>query len=287
MHQVDIRTLSALGREWAVIVASIVGAWTLGAWWAAGVAALVIATRQHALLMLYHDGVHGHAASSRALNDVLINAMVGVPMLMPVEGYRAVHLEHHRKIGREDDPERQLLYVGQLWNYRGLTGAALVRQLAGDLFLVNGLRTVSAWRSSRKFPRLRYGTFAVGAVWAASAVTAAVVAPAQTGFALALWLVPMLTLTQLLQKLRSFAEHSGGPGVTPGWEDWTYSWRVGLVGRLTLWPYNINYHREHHARPELRWHELPGETGATEQRLTARDLWPLLTGRGRPSLADP
>jgi fatty acid desaturase len=102
----------------------------------------------------------------------------------------------------------------------------------------------------------------------------------------------LLTLTQLLQKIRSFAEHSGGPGVTPGWQDWSYSWRTGFLGRLTIWPYNINFHREHHEWPALHWHALPAAAAAaagaangitsetntvgTARALSSRSLWRVL-----------
>ena len=49
------------------------------------------------------------------------------------------------------------------------------------------------------------------------------------------------------------------------------SWAPGLVGRLTIWPYNINYHREHHARPKVPWDRLPAAFPAARQR-PGRDL---------------
>jgi len=96
-----------------------------------------------------------------------------------------------------------------------------------------------------------------------------------------LWFGPLLTISNLLQKLRSFGEHSGGPGVTPGWPHWTYSWRVGLFGRLTLWPYHINLHREHHARPMTPWHSLPSQVGIDAACLSSDGLGRLLWVRDR------
>src|SRR5207249_2336654 len=55
-------TLLALVMEWAVIAATAVMALK---WWSPAVVAaamIVIATRQHALMVLYHDGVHGLVA---------------------------------------------------------------------------------------------------------------------------------------------------------------------------------------------------------------------------------
>ncbi len=271
---VDLKSLFALISEWLIISGGIVAGLVIDQPWCYLIAGLVIATRQHALLILFHDAVHGHLARTRTLNDTIINAFAGVPALLPVEIYRPLHLLHHRQVGTEEDPERLLLYARQPWNYRPLRANALLRQLLGDCLLVNGIRTIIAWLRQFGATRIAARTCAVAGLWIAVITAGAVIAPEATMRALLLWFIPLLTVTQLLQKLRSFAEHSGGPGVTPGWPFWTYSWKVGLIGRLTIWPYNINYHREHHDKPALRWHELPG--AGSRQRLDATRLWSLL-----------
>jgi fatty acid desaturase len=98
----------------------------------------------------------------------------------------------------------------------------------------------------------------------------------------ALWFGPLFTLGVLLQKIRSFAEHSGGPGVTPGWENWTYAWRVRWLSRLCIWPYHINLHLQHHRNPNVAWHDLPSEIRSDDPMLSSRELpgllwlgWPL------------
>ena len=273
---IDRRSLSALVIEWAVIGLAIGLASYLDTWWAAAVGLVVVATRQHALLILYHDAVHGHFSRSAWVNDLIVNLAVGVPTLMPVEVYRPLHIEHHQALGTARDPERQLLYAGQPWDYRPLPLGSLMRQLLGDLLIVNGARTIAAWWRTRPLPSIRPPTVAIAGVWLAVLGSWLALAPGAALLALILWFVPLLTVTQLLQKLRSFAEHSGGPGVTPGWQDWTYSWRIGLLGRLTIWPYQINYHREHHERPDLRWHELPAAATAGNG-LAGRSFWMLLT----------
>lgn len=260
----------ALVGEWIVIAMVIAAAI---AWWSLPVALLagvVIATRQHALLVLYHDAVHGLLARPGRLNDLLINGAVGVPLLLPVHLYRALHVSHHRHLGTEHDPERVLLYRGQRWSYRPLGTRALALQLAGDLLGWNACAL--SWRyfaerrrggglrlpRSRFYPELvaQYALFA--AAWGAAAMAAPTVA---LRLAL-LWFVPYLTLTQLLQKLRSFAEHTDEDDEAAR----SCSWAPGILGRLTLWPYNINYHREHHARPDLAWDRLPAAFPEVSQR---------------------
>ena len=101
---IDIKTLCALALEWIVVIATIVVATQVSHWAVWLLAFVVIATRQHALLMLYHDAVHGLLARNAKLNDFLINLFVGVPHLIPVETYRPLHLTHHRELGTDDDP---------------------------------------------------------------------------------------------------------------------------------------------------------------------------------------
>jgi fatty acid desaturase len=268
-------TLAALVFEWGLIALAIAA--TLR-WWSAPMAAaavLLIASRQHALLVLYHDGVHGLAARSIRVNDFVVNMLVGVPLLLPIHMYRALHLSHHRDLGSPSDPERVLLYRGQPWAFRPLPVAALARQLAGDLLAWNGVAMTLRYFHERqsggalKLPRMHahpelvvqfvavYGVLA--AAWAAFPVATLQVA--------ILWFLPYVTVTQLLQKIRSFAEHAL-EDVEPSR---SCSWTPGALGRLTVWPYNINYHREHHAQPTIPWDRLPSAFPSVGRR-PGRDL---------------
>lgn len=280
--EIDLKSLAALILETSLIACIVTLGLRIDAAWLYAFSGFVVATRQHALLILLHDAVHGHIARPRWLNDALINVFAGIPALLPVEMYRPLHLLHHRTVGTDQDPERRLLYARQHWRCRPLRSTALLRQLLGDLLVINGVRTLRAWRQDSAPPRVCALTIALAGAWVLCLAAAAVHAPLPTLKALLLWFVPLLTVTQLLQKLRSYAEHSGGPNVTPLWPHWTYSWNVGAIGRATLWPYNINYHREHHDAPRLRWHELPGTSappgsGAIDApRLPGARLWRLL-----------
>ncbi|NTX29247.1 fatty acid desaturase [Burkholderia pyrrocinia] len=279
----NLRTTAALLIEWACIVVALRVAIALDAWYLTALAALVVATRQHALFILYHDAAHYHLARGRGLNDFLINLAIGVPGLVPVEFYRPLHLAHHRHLGTAQDPERRFLYHGQPWRFRPLDALALARQLLGDLFVLNMVRNMAAFRRAGAPPvRLGRPFHAAAAVWVAIVALLVWACSARTMLLVAaLWFVPLLTLSVLLQKIRSMAEHSGGPDATPGWSDWTYSWRTGWIGRVLVWPYHINLHLQHHRNPSIPWHALPEAVGSNERRLESRELVALLW-RGRP-----
>jgi len=255
-------TLGALLWECAL-------AWGCTAWVAThwGPVAVVlgmvfIATRQHALFILYHDAVHGLLARPIRLNDLLINQLVGVPQLLPIHLYRSLHLVHHSTLGTERDPERLLLYAGQDWNYRPLRALPLARQLLGDLLLWNNLKTALKYVQHRRDPNspLRLPKVRVFpelglqfALWIGLAIGVGLWDPGLLLRLGVLWFVPLLTLTQAIQKVRSFAEHAGLDA-----PELSYSWAPGWLGRALIWPYNIQYHREHHIHPSVPWDELPG-----------------------------
>jgi len=265
-------SVTAFLVEWTLIAAALAMAVRWWSWPAVVTAVLVVATRQHALLVLYHDGVHGLVARSRRMNDLIVNSAVGVPLLLPIHLYRALHLSHHRHLGADCDPERVLLYRGQPWSFRPLALGALARQLAGDLLAWNGIVMTVRYLRDAHALRLRhtrpYPELTMQFVVLASAVAGAYALwPGATLRVALLWFVPYVTVTQLLQKIRSFAEHAA-PDADP---TLSCSWSPGLAGRLTIWPYNINYHREHHARPTIPWDELPAAFPSARQR-PGRDL---------------
>ncbi|MGB5326514.1 MAG: fatty acid desaturase, partial [Pseudomonadales bacterium] len=184
---IDRRSLIALLLEWAIIIAAIGLALRIGTWWSAVAAFVVVSTRQHAHLILYHDAVHGHLARVAQINDFMVNLFVGVPTLLPVEAYRPLHIDHHRELGTDRDPERQLLYANQAWNYQPLPFGALLRQLLGDLLIVNGARTLAAWRKSRPFPPISAQTMIIAAAWLIALGLWVKVEPKLAMIALALW----------------------------------------------------------------------------------------------------
>jgi fatty acid desaturase len=145
--------------------------------------------------------------------------------------------------------------------------------------LVNQLRTLFGYLRERLFGgvlRLPPGkvypelVLQIAVFWGAFAALAW--ADPTLGLRLAVcWFVPLLTLTQGIQKVRSFAEHAALDA-----PELSYSWEPGWFGRLVLWPYNIQYHREHHTKPSIPWFELPAafpDREARPGRTLLRILW--------------
>ncbi|NUN05034.1 MAG: fatty acid desaturase family protein [Bdellovibrio sp.] len=66
---------------------------------------LIIAGRQHGLMMLIHEAVHGHLHSNRKANDFLAEFFCSLPLMINFQGYRWNHLTHHLNLNSENDPD--------------------------------------------------------------------------------------------------------------------------------------------------------------------------------------
>jgi len=56
--------------------------------------------------LFFHEAAHYNLAPGRARNDLLANVFVGAIHGLEIEAYRAVHFEHHRRLGTTMDSER-------------------------------------------------------------------------------------------------------------------------------------------------------------------------------------
>ncbi len=263
-------TLAALALEWTFIAVILYLTIRFWSWYSVVGGMILLSTRQHALLVLYHDAVHFLITSNKRFNDFIINFAAGVPFHLPVHMYRSLHLSHHRDLGTERDPEKVLLYYDQPWNYSPLRTGTLVRQLLGDLLMANSLRMVLRYfrelrnGGSLKLEKTRfYSELPVMFLlfWGVAA-TFYYFHPGPTLKLLVIWFGTYFTFTQVLQKIRSFAEHTA-PEDDP---ELACSWSSGWLGRLFIWPYNINYHREHHKFAGIPWYRLPEVFAGAEQR---------------------
>ena len=95
---------STIAITWLTIVATISGAVYLDHWLANIAAIFLIATRQNVLGLLTHEQVHRSGANSK-FGDFIANIFCAFPILISLQGYRHIHLTHHRKYFTEFDPD--------------------------------------------------------------------------------------------------------------------------------------------------------------------------------------
>jgi len=96
--------LDLLGH-WLAIVAVAWAATTVGHWAGYVLAAIIIAGLQHGLINLTHEAWHRLCFRNKRVNDVVGAWFYCYPVGMPYYHDRRRHWDHHRLIGRHDDPD--------------------------------------------------------------------------------------------------------------------------------------------------------------------------------------
>jgi fatty acid desaturase len=263
-----------------VTVAMIAGGAVLAVlWWPWAIvpAWFVMVSRQHSLAILAHDATHYRLFSRRWANE-LVGRLCGYPIGVSMCTYRVVHRLHHNHLYTKADPDIPLM-AGYPRGRRYLA-KKLLTDLAGATAHKNyayffGAPAVNTETNKAvnplgdTSPRLRGD--ALFDRWVMVAVQIAMLAAAiATGWwleYLVLWVLPLLTLFQVLLRLRAVLEHGAPAGYVSAKEaarttlcPWWLSW--------ILFPHAVNYHIEHHLYPAIphynlrRAHALLAKQGA-------------------------
>ena len=214
-----------------------------------------IGARQHALLILMHDGVHYRLFRDRRLNDWTSEIILGWPNLISARAYRKNHFAHHRYLNTAQDPDWARRQGDASWvfpmRWRPLA-MLLIRDLSGlgAIFYLMLVRTLLSRDAgvSRGFLAARYGFYA-----------AVVLMFAWLGalhLLLIYWFVPLFTWLIVIFRVRSIAEHSAIEGRANAYAQ-TRSTRASLLDHVFVAPKNVNYHIEHHFYPSVPFYRLP------------------------------
>ena len=220
-------------------------------------AVMIIGARQLGLAILMHDASHGALHPNLKVNDWLGEHLTPGGLVQ----YRTYHLGHHRFAQQAEDPDLGLSAPFPITPLslrrkivRDLTGQTHFKQRWAPLFkrIANRKPGESALGMVAKFVRSR-PRFFIGA-----AVTIAVTAP--FGFWWAwpvLWWLPSATWLPLVTRLRNIAEHACIAKDEPDPLHHARTTRAGLIERMFLAPYYVNYHCEHHMFMHVPCYNLP------------------------------
>jgi fatty acid desaturase len=240
--------------EWAAIVAAVYFCevhWSLPLY----VATIVwIGSRQHALMILMHDGVHYRLFRHRRINELVSEVALGWPVLVSARAYRRNHVAHHRFLNTDKDPDWVRKRGDRSWVFPQepieLIGM-LVRELSGlgAVALLGVIRKVGSAdkRVSTRFTIARYSFYMavlVLALWTGRGKTM-----------ILYWFVPLFTWLVFIFRIRSIAEHSAIDGPSPGTH--TRTTVPTLLERIFVAPKNVSYHWEHHQYPGIPFYKLP------------------------------
>ncbi len=191
---------------------------------------LISGTSLFVLSSLVHEASHSSLARSAWLNEVLGN-LAGYLLATPLTAYRALHMKHHQKTNRDDDPFL-------VFNTRWMIFLGAPTAIA--------LNHVYAWRHLRGRALLRYlielcGLFVL--------VVVILVAPRP----LREWsLFGPLLVVAFLQNIHIVTGHLDLPA-----GKYHDTWQLVLPRWFSVWMIHHDHHLEHHISPRLAWHELP------------------------------
>lgn len=262
-------------HAWAVILAA--GAVALWQPWTLPLAVMIIGARQLGLAILMHDASHGALHPNLKVNDILGDKLTPGGLAQ----YRTYHLGHHKYAQQAEDPDLGLSAPFPITAVslrrkilRDLTGQTHFKQRWAPFF--RRLRTPPPGETrlsvTRKFVVGRWRFFA------GAAVTIALTAPFGFWWAwFALWWLPQATWYPMITRLRNIAEHACIAKDEPDPLRHARTTHAGLLERMFLAPYWVNYHCEHHMFMHVPCYNLV----ATHRALKAKGVLPrMLTAPG-------
>ncbi len=223
------------------------GLWRLLTW----PIVFVLMGRAHAqFASLMHEAAHRLLFKNRLLNDWVGRWTLGYPGFTTTDGYRRVHMAHHREEFGPDEPD-----IALYANYP-VSPASLRRKLIRDATGRTGVKLLRQQLRGLRAPDpvVRHTQYKI---WGLQIVMLA------AGIAIGVWwlyplfwLLPYLTVWRVINRLRSIGEH-GGMMASKDRRLTTHSVRQHLGARLLMVPYNIGLHLAHHVDSGVPFRNLP------------------------------
>jgi fatty acid desaturase len=254
------RSLASLTGTWTLILASLAAALSFPhpLVWVAAI--LMIGRCQHALAVLMHDAAHFRLFRSRRWNDLVGQWVCAVPIASNLFAYRTVHLRHHKYLLTERDPDLSLSLPFPCG--RASWWRKLFRDATGISALVmRGYLTVD-----RDTGRMRLSTGNLLRRWSLPTAArralglAGVLALAWAGYLthfFLLWVVPLLTVYQVILRIRGVLEHAAVPDHRDPLRNARTVISKNPLARFFLAPHHVSYHLEHHLYPGVPHYHLP------------------------------
>jgi len=193
--------------------------------------------------VLLHEASHRSLFKKPIINDA-VGFLCGLPILLPVSGFRTNHIGHHARRSSQGDPQDAAFpRLDKATTLAAHLLVFLVKAYAFILILPTSV-IVRADRRTRYQILVEYGlltVFYAGVFWLFP-------------FTLVwkLWLLPLL-IGALFTQLRAIAEH----GLTTRGNVFTATRTVTSNRLASFMMCNINYHLEHHLFPAVPWYNLP------------------------------
>ncbi|MFT6746407.1 MAG: fatty acid desaturase [Glaciecola sp.] len=250
-----LKGVISIVTEWGLIIAAAYFCEKYFHWTLYIAAVVFIGARLLALGLIMHEAVHDLVSKDKHLNEVLGEVFCAWPLFISMRSYRIKHLAHHRWLNTDQDPD----YVAKTdinWRYPMRLSRffkVLIVQVSGlGVFETFRVMSGAKLKSKKKRSSVRYKGARI--LFYIIIITSFVFF--ENGMLLVkYWIIPFATWTQLINRLRRVAEHSGIEGMPSQLQ--TRTTIHGFIVKLLMVPKNISYHFEHHLYPGIPCYNLP------------------------------
>jgi fatty acid desaturase len=257
--------------SWGLLILGIVPYLLFPSIWTFALAFLAVTSRMGAALSLAHDAQHLAFLPNKKWNDLIGAWVCAYPVGSIFGSSRAVHLSHHKLLGKPEDPDRcfhietdkntprkfathfaRLVFGGQLWSSIIVNG--VLRPMAKNKPTEKPAVVVLTRKGHPEILNLVPVQLVIwGTLWLASG---------QWWLYLALWLGPIFTLGTFLGFLRGFVDHARLPSEEAdpadlGKDRLITVTHVNWLERCFLAGFSFNFHAEHHMFPSVPPYYLP------------------------------
>jgi fatty acid desaturase len=271
----DARSALAITGDWLLIATAFSACLLWPYPWVWLPAVLFVGRQQLALAILMHDGAHRRLFKNGKVNDWVGQCLLAAPLLFSMDSYKKLHLKHHLDPLVQDDPDLSLT------GGYPISRASFARKVLRDLFGVSYFKFIRYFIYLASRPASSEDARAIsGTVRAVRNVPLSAVIGSIIGAQLlllggltalghpllyfGLWLLPAMTVLQVLLRIRGIAEHAG---YAPN-EDQRLNSRtvINPIQTFVFAPHGVNYHIEHHIYPSVPYFKLPDVHRAMKSR---------------------
>lgn len=250
------RSLSVMAGIYALVALVAWLASSVLGWWFTPIAIFLIGCMQHTLFVLHHEASHLGLHPNRIVNDIIADTLLAIPVGVRLEYYRVLHMQHHRHIRDEEDPELSLL--------RGLEARSMPMAVIEALTGITAIRGFT-WYARYVAQGRRDGTIQGSALGDLLMFAAVWLPPLALAYAngwlwgvVLYWILPLIWVYVPLIKMHSYSDHMLTPQPEGATEyDRTLTRRFGPLSTFIFNPLNAGEHLAHHLYASVPWYHLP------------------------------
>ncbi len=260
-----LRSTLAIVESWGIVAACVAAALYFRHPLATVAAIVGIAGAQHGLAILVHQSAHYRMFRNRTLND-LVGKVCGWPMGVSMVTYRIIHRIHHNHLYEAHDPDMPLM--AGYPRGRAYLLKKLLKDLSGVTSIKNYLYFFGRPMKSKDSPKTTFPIDDTSPELKEAAKrdrkmvlgvqAALLVLAVATGWwreYLLLWVLPLVTVLQMLLRLRAVCEHGAVTDLSTPFKAARTTLAPAWV-RFFLYPHSMNFHIEHHLYPSVPHYRL-------------------------------